>query len=472
MILHERAQNSRLRAEQAARVAEATHWRNLFTQLREGFVVGEVIRDDQGRVTDWRYLEMNSAWGDLIGISPEQAIGRTIREVLPDVEDAWVEEFAHVVETGEPITLMRYLSKLDRWYEGRAQKLGRDIFTVLFLEVTERVKAERAARAQQAQLLTVMESVPIGILLAEAPSGRILMGNRRLAEILGHDTLYATSSNAYTDFIAYHADGRCVDASEYPLAQVSSGACDRSSIEVQYQRPDGERRWIAIAGEAIKDGQGELVGAVVAISDIGIRKNADAQQDVLNRELSHRLKNTLTLVQAIAAQTLRNAPDIEAARDALAARLVALGKAHDILLAGHIDGACVREIVHGALDLHDDTGLRFQLDGPSLSVGPSTTLSLGLILHELGTNSTKYGALSVPGGIVSIDWSIEGVGTEAAFRFTWRERGGPTVKPPTRIGFGSRLIQRGLSGGDVVLAYPRDGVTCTLTTLLTGLRSG
>jgi len=468
MMLHDRQQNERLRTAQAARVAEATHWRSLFAQLREGFVVGEVIRDTRGRITDWRYVEVNPAWGALVGVSPEQAVGRTMREMLPDVEDAWVEEFAEVVETGEPITFTRHLSKLDRWFEGRAQKLGPDRFTVLLLDATERVKVERTARAQQAQLLTVMESVPIGILLAEAPSGRILMGNRRLAEILGHDTLYATSSNAYSDFVAYHADGRRVDASEYPLAQISSGACDRSSIEVQYQRPDGERRWIAIAGEAIKDGHGELVGAVVAISDIGIRKDADAQQDVLNRELSHRLKNTLTLVQAIAAQTLRNAPNIEAARDALAA----LGKAHDILLAGPLDGAHVRDIVYGALDLHDDTGVRFHLSGPSLSVGPSTTLSLGLILHELGTNSTKYGALSVPGGIVSIDWSIEGVGAEAAFRFTWRERGGPTVTPPTRKGFGSRLIQRGLSGGDVVLAYPPDGVTCTLTTRLTGLRSG
>ncbi|WP_243927226.1 HWE histidine kinase domain-containing protein [Methylobacterium sp. J-076] len=468
-ILRERRQNAQLRAAQVEREANAIHWRNLFSQLHEGFLVGEVVRDGDGRITDWRFIEVNRAWSDLIGILPEQAIGRTVREVFPDVDDVWIKEFAQVVETGEPATFNRQSGVLDRWYEGRAQKLGPDTFTVLFLDVTERVREDRATRARQAQLLTMMESVPIGIMLAEAPSGRILMGNRRLADILGHDTLYAISGNAYGDFIAYHADGRRVDASEFPLAQISSGACERSTIEVQYQRPDGERRWIAVAGEAIRDDRGELVGSVVAVSDIGRRKDADAHQEVLNRELSHRLKNTLTLVQAIAAQTLRNAPDIDTAREALAARLIALGKAHDILLDGRTDSACVAAVVRGALDLHDDTGCRFQISGPSLFIGPSTTLSLGLLLHELATNAVKYGALSVPEGSVAIDWIIEGEGPEGTFRFDWRERGGPRVIPSTRRGFGSRLIERGLSGGDVTLSYPTDGVTCTLTSPLGGL---
>ncbi|MCJ2005867.1 HWE histidine kinase domain-containing protein [Methylobacterium sp. J-092] len=469
-ILRERRQNAQLRVMQAEREAKAIHWRNLFSQLHEGFVIGEVVRDGDRRITDWRYVEVNRAWGDLVGIPAERAIGRNVRDVFPGVEDVWIKEFAQVVETGEPITFNRQSNVLDRWYEGRAQRLGPDTFTVLFLDVTEHVLAERAARARQAQLLTMMESVPIGIMLAEAPSGRVLMGNRRLADILGHDTLYATSSNAYGDFVAYHADGRRVDASEFPLAQISSGVCERSTIEVHYQRPDGERRWVAIAGEAIRDDRGELVGVVVVVTDIGSRKDADAQQDVLNHELSHRLKNTLTLVQAIAAQTLRNAPDIDTAREALASRLIALGKAHDILLDGRADSACVAAVVRGALDLHDDTGCRFQITGPSLFIGPSTTLSLGLLLHELATNAVKYGALSVPEGSVAINWIVEGEGPEGTFRFDWRERGGPLVIPPTRKGFGSRLIERGLSGGDVALSYPTDGVTCTLTSPLRGLR--
>ncbi|MBE7202695.1 MAG: PAS domain S-box protein, partial [Parafilimonas terrae] len=311
---------------------------------------------------------------------------------------------------------------------------------------------------------------PVGIMLAEAPSGRILMGNRRLADILGHSTLYASSSNAYGEFVAYHADGQVVEAQEYPLAQITGGRCKRAAVEVLYQRPDGERRWIAISGEAIEDERGATVGAVVAVSDIGDRKTAEAQQDVLNRELSHRLKNTLTLVQSIASQTLRNAPSLEAARDALAARLIVLGKAHDILLAGQTDSASVDRVVQEALSLHDDTGRRFRVSGPSLFIGPSAALSLGLMLHELATNAVKYGALSVSNGCVTVDWTVEGTGAAAEFRMDWREQGGPPVTPPTRRGFGSRLIQRGLAGGEVAMRYAAEGVRCNLSAPLAGLR--
>ncbi|TNC14435.1 PAS domain S-box protein [Methylobacterium terricola] len=343
-------------------------------------------------------------------------------------------------------------------------------FPGVAVDITARKAADAARFAGEARLKSVMETVPVGILLADAPSGRILMGNRRLAEILGHSTLYASSSNAYGEFVAYHADGRLVEAQDYPLAQIAGGRSKRAAIEVQYQRPDGERRWIAISGEAIEDEQGATVGAVVAVSDIGDRKAAEAQQDILNRELSHRLKNTLTLVQSIASQTLRNAPSLDAARDALAARLVVLGKAHDILLAGQTDSACVDRVVQEALGLHDDTGRRFRVTGPSLFVGPSAALSLGLMLHELATNALKYGALSVPNGCVTVDWTVEGTGAVAEFRLDWREQGGPPVTPPTRRGFGSRLIQRGLAGGDVALRYAVEGVRCTLSAPLAGLR--
>lgn len=308
-----------------------------------------------------------------------------------------------------------------------------------------------------------METVPVGILLAEAPSGRILMGNGRLAEFLGHDTLYAPSSDGYGEFVAFHADGSPVQGHEYPLAQITEGRCKRASLEVHYQRPDGERRWIAIAGEAIEDETGATVGAVVAVSDIEDRKAAEAQQDILNRELSHRLKNTLTLVQSIASQTLRNASSLDAARDALAARLIVLGKAHDILLAGQTDSASVDRVVQEAVNIHDDTGKRFRVSGPGTLIGPSAALSLGLMLHELGTNALKYGALSVPMGWVSIGWTIEGEGPAATFQLDWQEQGGPAVTPPTRKGFGSRLIQRGLAGGDVLLRYNDEGVHCTLS---------
>ncbi|PZP67240.1 MAG: hypothetical protein DI590_21570 [Methylorubrum populi] len=122
--------------------ASEAHWRDLFERLSEGFIVGEVVRDPAGRITDWRYVDVNSAWGRLVGIASDSVVGRTIREVFPGIEDAWVDEFADVVETAEPVTFVRQVGTLARWYEGRAFPLGSERFGVIFLEVTERVQAD------------------------------------------------------------------------------------------------------------------------------------------------------------------------------------------------------------------------------------------------------------------------------------------------------------------------------------------
>jgi two-component sensor histidine kinase len=241
-------------------------------------------------------------------------------------------------------------------------------------------------------------------------------------------------------------------------------------FEYRLARQDAAWAWVELIANSERDHDGRVVQVTGILVNISDRKRAEAAQDILNRELSHRLKNTLTLVQSIAAQTLRNAPSMDAAREALAARLIALGKAHDILLAGHTDSACVADLVQGSLALHGDAEQRFRFSGPSLHIGPSAALSLTLILHELATNATKYGALSQPAGRVTVAWSLAGGGSEAEFRLVWSEQGGPPVTPPTRKGFGSRLIERGLSGGAVELRYPPEGMVCTLITPLAELK--
>ncbi|GJE74610.1 PAS domain S-box protein [Methylorubrum suomiense] len=208
------------------------------------------------------------------------------------------------------------------------------------------------------------------------------------------------------------------------------------------------------------------------------RLQAEEQQRVLNRELSHRLKNTLTMAQAIASQTLRNVTDVGSVKEALVARLVALGKAHDILLSGEGEGAGLEAVLAGALAIHDDGEPdRIRLSGPAIEVGPKAALSLSLMIHELATNAAKYGAFSVPGGRVGLEWTIETgpegrAGPDALVRMVWTESGGPPVAVPSRKGFGSRLIERGLSGavgGETRTDYAPDGVVCRITAPLGGL---
>ncbi len=200
--------------------------------------------------------------------------------------------------------------------------------------------------------------------------------------------------------------------------------------------------------------------------DVSEQRQGEARQAVLLMEMEHRLKNTLAIVQAIATHTLRNAPSLPAAAEALGARMLALAQAHDVLMQGAWASASLRGLIDGAVRLHgDETPERFQITGPEIMVGPRAALTLALMLHELGTNAAKYGALSNPGGHVRIGWRIAGEAGGEWLWFRWAEHGGPPVTPPARSGFGSRLIERSLVhsfGGSARLRYPRGGVVMAL----------
>ncbi len=164
----------------------------------------------------------------------------------------------------------------------------------------------------------------------------------------------------------------------------------------------------------------------------------EEQQRVLQRELSHRMKNTLAMVQAVVSQSLRNASDPAAASALASARIQALSRAQDALTATDWSAADVGAIVRSSIAPHQDTADRFVLTGPPVELEAQRSLGLALAIHELATNATKYGALSNEGGVVTISWDVQANGT---FTFSWQESGGPTASAPSRRGFGERLTQ-------------------------------
>jgi two-component sensor histidine kinase/PAS domain-containing protein len=189
---------------------------------------------------------------------------------------------------------------------------------------------------------------------------------------------------------------------------------------------------------------------------------AEEQEQLRTREIGHRFKNLLAMVQAIATQTMRSTDDVKAASDILAGRLAALGQSHDLLLDGGMGSGPILDVVGRALQMHADAAERFDLSGPEVQIGAKVALSLSLMLHELSTNAVKYGALSRIGGRVALGWQVRGTVGEPRLRLTWVETGGPPVVPPTRKGFGSRLIERGLAGqvgGVVELSFLPTGLT-------------
>jgi PAS domain S-box-containing protein len=176
------------------------------------------------------------------------------------------------------------------------------------------------------------------------------------------------------------------------------------------------------------------------------RARSAERQKILTRELHHRIKNTMTIIQAIAIQTMRKAPTKEVALAAFEARLMALSAAQDVLTRSSWSSATMSEVAEGALIPHrPQQGDRITLAGPTTKLSPQSALSFALAFHELATNATKYGALSNEEGTISIRWAVKQREGRAMFICVWQEKDGPPVVPPTQVGFGSRLIRAGFA---------------------------
>ncbi|MBS0220124.1 MAG: PAS domain-containing protein [Proteobacteria bacterium] len=237
-------------------------------------------------------------------------------------------------------------------------------------------------------------------------------------------------------------------------------ASGTAPLDTQYRirRPsDGKVRWIGRRGAFEHDATGRPTRLRGVVQDITQRKHLEARQQMLSQELSHRMKNALALVNAIATQTLHHVAD-QAALEAFSRRIMALGKAQEVLLAQSMTGAPIRSAIEGVVGLLVDPR-QVVLKGPEIDINARSVLSFSLLIHELATNATKYGALSKEGGRVVVDWRIEDTVKEAELVLAWREEGGPAASPPERRGFGSRLIQSGLAGtGHVDIRYESAGL--------------
>ena len=178
------------------------------------------------------------------------------------------------------------------------------------------------------------------------------------------------------------------------------------------------------------------------------------------------MKNTLATVQSIATQTFRASGADTSARQLFDSRLMSLSKTHDLLTRQNWEGAdLVAAVPQAVAPLCGHAAGRLTIEGPSVVVTPNGALSISMALHELATNAVKYGALSNEDGRVAIAWTVSPDLDAPRLRMRWIESGGPTVAPPTRKGFGSRMIERGLAqdlGGTVELTFAPMGVVCAI----------
>jgi two-component sensor histidine kinase len=194
-------------------------------------------------------------------------------------------------------------------------------------------------------------------------------------------------------------------------------------------------------------------------------------QSVLTDEIHHRMKNMLAMVTAIVRQSVRSSASLAEAETAISARLIAMSKAHELLLTANLKSAALSAVIHSAIDQHNTAAGRIDIAGEELDVIPASILPLTLALNELCTNAVKYGALSNDIGRVALAWAPDAQGEHLVV--TWTERGGPPVAPPGPRSFGTRLIADALPrqlGGRAVLDFAPSGLVFELAIPLDALR--
>jgi two-component sensor histidine kinase len=201
------------------------------------------------------------------------------------------------------------------------------------------------------------------------------------------------------------------------------------------------------------------------------REAADNLQKLILEELHHRIKNTLATVSAIASQSLRTATSVEHGQHAIEGRLLALGRAHDLLLQARWSSTSLAHIVRSATEAYENPdAARFSIAGPDIQVISGSVIALAMMLNELCTNTTKFGALSVPAGRIDICWTIDE--ETKRLHLTWTEKDGPPVHQPTRRSFGTRMIETlgKQLDGDARLAYEPTGFLYVLDVPLSSLK--
>ena len=236
--------------------------------------------------------------------------------------------------------------------------------------------------------------------------------------------------------------------------------------EICYRRKDGSQFWASVSVSPVKDEHGKIVQHFASFVDLTSFKTEQATCKLLIDELNHRVKNTLATVQSIVRQGLRTATD-PVIREWIECRIFALSRSHDILSRENWKDAGLHDLIDASLEPFAIDGRveRFNVEGVNLRLPPKAVLALGIAIHELATNAFKYGALSIDTGTVSITWAIASSPSGERLILHWREKNGPEVTPPTRKGFGSQVLERGLAhefDGEVQMDYPPTGVVCTI----------
>jgi PAS domain S-box-containing protein len=298
---------------------------------------------------------------------------------------------------------------------------------------------------------------------AKEPDDPLIFANDSFLSLTGYDRKEVLGKSFR--FLLAHAD----DAKALAQLKTEFESASHSGSEVLCRRKDGSEFWTDVFISPVRNERGDLVQHFASFADLTKHKEEQAQSKMLIDELNHRVKNTLSTVQSIVWQALRTSSDPKVNQESIESRLFALSRSHDLLTRESWKSAGLRDVVNDALApfvVADGRAERIVITGENIRFPPKAALALGIAFNELATNAVKYGAFSNGEGSILIEWTMKPSPPDGNRLFLhWQEKGGPTVTPPSRKGFGSRVIERGLAHeleGTVHLAYRSDGLVCTM----------
>lgn len=414
----------------------------------------------------------NDAYSVFAGHRHPAILGSNVREAWPEVA-AFNDHIMKVCLAGgtlayrdQELTLNRKGAPERVWmnldYSPVPDENGKPAGVIaIVVETTERVLAEARNREEFQRLQSLFAQAPTFMAMLSGPDHRLALMNPEYRRLVGGRAVLGLPVATALPEMTGQGYIELLDQ-VFQTGEVIKRNSERIFLQ-SAETGELEECFLDFVYQPIRDENDAVTHIFVQGSDVTERVRAETHQRRLINELNHRVKNTMSSVQSIVSQSLRGASSPAEASKAITSRILALSGAHNVLTDENWDGADLRTMIESAVRGHAlPDGAAFHLEGPAVRVGPRAAMAAALGIHELATNALRYGALSVPGGTVSIHWDMT---PDGQFKLEWAESGGPKVQPQSHRGFGLRLILQVLPQelqGQAELEYLPDGVVFTL----------
>ncbi|WP_207461120.1 PAS domain S-box protein [Azospirillum sp. SYSU D00513] len=415
----------------------------------------------------------NDRWYEFTGVPHRATDGAGWAGIVhPDDRDQSWAAWRHSLATGIPYQVeyrMLHRSGEYRWMLGRALPIrGPDGAITRWMgtstDIDELKRTADELRRTSALLRLIGDSTP-DMIYAKGRDSRLLYANaaiqrildRPLDRIIGHSDL---------DWAPDRREAEAIIANDRRVMETG----DTFDVDEAFTGPDGRTRYFRSVKSPLRDASGAIIGLVGLTSDMTARRQAEERERLLAREVDHRAKNMLAVVQSLI--QLTRADDVAALKQAVSGRIQALARAHTLLAASRWEGVDIARLAEEELaPFAGRDGRRVAARGPAVRLKPDAAQTLALVLHELATNAAKYGALSADGGRLDVEWRLRpdasgSPGGGERLELDWREGGGPAAAPPSRRGFGSTLIRTGVEHqlhGEVAMDWRAEGLACRLS---------